>query len=382
MFEEEHEWFRQSAKEFVRREFTHRQEEHRAANAFDRDIWHRAGSAGFLGLGIPAEHGGSGTQDFRFNTVLDEELARASLAYASAISIHVDVVTPYLVELSAGSRRGRWLAGAASGDIVTAIAMTEPGAGSDLLGMRTRGRRTCDGWVLNGSKTFITNGATADLVVVAARTDEGTDSPALTLFGVEAGAPGFKKGRKLQKVGQHESDTAELFFEDVILTDDDVLGEVNAGFGHLIDRLPQERLAAACINIAHAQSAFELTLAYVKERQAFGRPIGTFQHNRFVLADLATRLDVTQTFVDRCVEEHNAGELSPVDAAKAKWWAADIQNTVIDACVQLHGGYGYMLEYDIARAWTDARITRIWAGSNEIMKEIIGRSLGLGDPRS
>jgi alkylation response protein AidB-like acyl-CoA dehydrogenase len=325
---------------------------------------------------VPVEHGGAGV-DFRFNAILGRALARAGLGLWGPFSVHVDIVAPYLVELATPGKKDEWLPRACRGEIVTAIAMTEPGTGSDLAALRTSARREGGDWLINGSKTFITNGFGADLVVVATRTGEPVRGRGLTLFAVEAGMPGFSRGRKLEKLGQHESDTAELFFEDVRVSSEHVLGEVDMGFFHMTDRLPQERLSAACGNIAHAAWAVEETLRYVTERHAFGRPIGTFQNSRFVLAELATMIEITQCYVNHCIAARAAGELTAVDAAKAKWWTSDVQNKVLDACVQLHGGYGYMEEYPIARAWVDGRITRVWAGTNEIMKEIVGRSLGL-----
>jgi len=380
LFTDEHELFRDAVRTFVVRHVTPHHERWREQRSIDREAWLEAGRQDFLGIAMPEEHGGGGVEDFRFAVVLGEELARAGLALASSFGIHTDIVAPYLAELTTPEQRGRWIPRFCSGELVTAIGMTEPGAGSDLAGLRTRARRDGGDWLLSGSKTFITNGMGADLVVVAARTGEGARE--ITLFAVEAGMAGFERGRKLEKVGQPEADTAELFFEDVRLPDEQVLGEVCGGFRAMMARLPQERLHTAVTNVAHARAAFETTLAYVQDRQAFGRPIGTFQHSRFLLAELATELDVAQAYVDRCVEEHVAGRLSAVDAAKAKWWTAEVQNRVIDACVQLHGGYGYMTEYAVARAWTDARVSKIWAGSNEIMKEIVGRDLGLGEPRA
>jgi long-chain-acyl-CoA dehydrogenase len=303
------------------------------------------------------------------------------MAYASSFSIHTDVVAPYLVRLTTDAQKARLLPPFCSGEMVTAIGMTEPEAGSDLQGLKTTARRDGDEWVLNGSKTFITNGAHADLVVVAARTATDPRGRGISLFAVEEGMEGFTRGRKLHKVGQHEADTAELFFDNVRLTDDALIGEVDRGFHHMMEHLAQERLGSAIANTAAAAHVLALTLDYVKERRAFGRPVGTFQNSRFLLADLQTRVDVTQAFVDRCVEAHAAGRLSAVDAAKAKWWSAEVQNVVADHCVQLHGGYGYMEEYEVAHVWMDARVTKIWAGSNEIMKEIIGRDLGLGEVR-
>jgi long-chain-acyl-CoA dehydrogenase len=379
IFSDEHTWFRDSVATFVEREITPRQVVIREQRRIPRDVWTAAGASGFLGLGIAEQYGGSGTADFRFNAVLQEELAAAGMAYASCLGIHTDVVAPYLTELTTRDQRERWLPGFCDGSRVTAMAMTEPEAGSDLAALRTRAARHDDGWVLSGSKTFITNGLAADLVIVAARTDRGPASQAITLFAVERDMPGFVRGRKLEKIGQHEADTAELFFEDVFVPDENVLGQVGRGFVHMMERLPQERLSAACANIAHAAAAVSRTLEYVRERRAFGRPIGTFQANRFALAEMATLIDVTRAYVDQCLMDHVNGTLSAVDAAKAKWWTADVQNAVIDRCVQLFGGYGYMSEYDVARAWADARVTRIWAGSNEIMKEVIGRALGLAD---
>jgi alkylation response protein AidB-like acyl-CoA dehydrogenase len=379
IFCDEHTWFRDSVDAFIEREITPREADIRERRQIPRDVWTAAGAGGLLGLGIAEEYGGSGTADFRFNAVLQEELAAAGMAYASCFGIHTDIVAPYLTELTTPDQRERWLPGFCDGTRVTAIAMTEPEAGSDLAALRTSAARHDGGWVLSGSKTFITNGLSADLVIVAARTARGSASRGITLFAVERDMPGFVRGRKLEKIGQHQSDTAELYFEDVSVPDENVLGEVGRGFVHMMERLPQERLSAACANIAHAAAAVSRTLEYVRERRAFGRPIGTFQANRFALAEMTTLIDVTRAYVDQCLMAHVNGGLSAVDAAKVKWWTADVQNTVIDRCVQLFGGYGYMAEYDVARAWADARVTKIWAGSNEIMKEMIGRSLGLAD---
>lgn len=382
LYSDEHNWFRESVAGFVSRDVLPNRERHREQRQIDRSVWLRAGEQGFLGLGVPAKYGGSDVDDFRFNAILNEELARAGVAYGSSFSIHTDVCAPYLLRLTDDAQKERWLPRFASGEIITAIGMTEPEAGSDLGALKSRAVRDGKaGWRLTGSKTFITNGANADLVIVAARTGTDNSRREITLFAVEEGDAGFSRGRKLQKVGQHEADTAELFFEDVPLSDEQVIGEVGRGFAHMMDHLAQERLGSACLNIAHAAVALETTLEYVRERKAFGRAIGSFQHNRFKLAEMLTRIEVTQAYVDRCVELHVARALSPVDAAKAKWFSAEVQGEVVDACVQLHGGYGYMEEYDVAHQWMDARVTRIWAGSNEIMKEIIGRSLGLGDPR-
>jgi long-chain-acyl-CoA dehydrogenase len=374
-FEDEHELFRESVAEFCRRHVVPELPRWREEHQIDREAWKEAGRQDFLGLDMPTEVGGSELSDFRFNQVLGEELAATSVAVNSAFCIHVDVCAPYLLELTTPEQRARWAPGFCSGELITAIAMTEPNAGSDLAALRTKAVREGDDWVLNGSKTFITNGIRADLVIVAART--GPERKDVSLLVVEGGAAGFTRGRKLEKVGQPEADTGELFFEDVHLPAENLIGELNRGFAHMMDRLPQERLSASIANVAHAAGVFAETLSYVKDRRAFGRPVGSFQHNRFLIAELDTELDVAQAYIDRCVEAHIAGRLSPVEAAKAKWWSADVQNRVIDACVQLHGGYGYMTEYPVAQAWMDARVTKIWAGSNEIMKDVIGRSLGL-----
>jgi alkylation response protein AidB-like acyl-CoA dehydrogenase len=370
----EHEDFRSAVEIFVERNVAPNHERWRQQGGIDRELWREAGRHDFLGFAVPVELGGSGINDFRFNAILIESLARAGLALASSIGIHTDVVAPYLLELTTSEQQQHWLPGFCSGEMVTAIAMTEPSAGSDLAALQSRANPTAGGWELSGSKTFITNGGSADLVITAARTGKGRHD--ITLFAVEADAPGFNRGRKLDKVGQPEADTAELFFEGVRLGPEHVLGEVNRGFVHMMERLPQERIHSAVINVAHAEAALTETLAYAKERHAFGRPIGDFQHNRFLLAELVTEMEVTRCYIDHCVAEHIVGRCSPVQAAKAKWWSAEVQNKVIDACVQLLGGYGYMREYAVARAWTDARVTKIWAGSNEIMKEIIGRDLG------
>jgi alkylation response protein AidB-like acyl-CoA dehydrogenase len=377
IYGEDHEAFRQSARTWVDREIRPRMEEFIDAKAFPRDIWISAGKQGFLGLEISAEFGGSEAQDYRFNAVLSEELSSVSAALSSCLGIHADIVAPYLADLCTDEQKERWLPRFCSGELVTAIGMTEPSGGSDLAALKTTAVQEGEVWIVNGSKTFITNGYSADLVVVAARTTPGSGAKGITLFGIETGMAGFTRGRKLDKVGQTESDTAELFFDNVRVPASNMIGELNMGFIHMMQRLPQERLGAAVSNLAHAWSVFEETLEYIKERKAFGQVIGSFQHNKFLAAELQTKLEVSRAYVDQCVLAFNAGDLSAVDAAKAKWWSAEVQNDVIDACVQLYGGYGYMNEYRVARAWRDARVTKIWAGSNEIMKELIGRELGL-----
>jgi alkylation response protein AidB-like acyl-CoA dehydrogenase len=378
LFDADHESFRDSVRSFLDREVRPNWDKYIEGKQFPREMWLAFGEAGLLGLEIPEQYGGSEAGDFRYNAVLCEELGKLSMALGSCHGIHADIVAPYLVELTTEEQRERWLPGFVSGEILTAIGMTEPSGGSDLAALKTTAVRDGDGWVLNGSKTFITNGYSADLVVVAARTDpEAKRGHGITLFGVEADMEGFSRGRKLDKVGQDESDTAELFFENVRVPDTNLIGEQNLGFIHMMNWLPQERLSNAIGNLAQASQILEETIEYVKERKAFGQPIGSFQYNKFLIAELVTKVEVTRGFLDNAVLAHSKGELTPVDAAKVKWWTADVQNDVLDACVQLYGGYGYMNEYRVARAWRDARVSKIWAGSNEIMKELIGRSLGL-----
>jgi alkylation response protein AidB-like acyl-CoA dehydrogenase len=377
LFNDEHEALRATTREFLNRNVVPQMEQFIRERALPRDFWIEAGKQGLLGLHVPDEWGGGGSEDYLFSVVVSEEFARVSASISSCVGIHFGVCAPYLVELTTDEQKRRWLPGLCSGELVCAIAMTEPGGGSDLAALRTTAVRDGADWVLNGSKTFITNGYGADLVIVAARTDPGKGARGITLFGVETAMAGFTRGRKLDKVGQTESDTAELFFADVRVPDALRIGPVGEGFIAMMQRLVGERVGAAVSNTAHAAQILEETIEYVKQRQAFGQSVGSFQHNKFKVAELVTRIDVTQAFVDQCVLAHAGGELTAADAAKAKWWSAQVQNDVLDECVQLYGGYGYMNEYRVARAWRDARVTKIWAGSNEIMKEIIGRDLGL-----
>lgn len=373
----DHESFRESVREFVERSLKPRAEEMLALKVIPRDIWLTAGKQGLLGLDIPEQYGGAGADDYLFNAISAEEIAKFNAAASSCFGIHSDVCPPYLVDLGTEDQKQRWLPGMAAGELICAIAMTEPSGGSDLAALKTTAVRDGDAWILNGSKTFITNGYQADLVIVAARTDPTKGAKGITLLMVEDGMPGFTRGRKLDKVGQEESDTAELFFEDVRVPDENRIGPEGMGFISMMQRLPQERVGAAVSNVAHAKQILVETIDYAKERKAFGQPIGAFQYNKFKLAELVTMIEVSEAYVDDCVLAHSKGELTAVDAAKAKWWTAQVQNDVLDACVQLHGGYGFMNEYRVARAWRDARVTKIWAGSNEIMKELIGRDLGL-----
>ena len=377
LYETEHEAFRESFRRFLQVEFVPHLDEWDAAGIVAREFYAAAGKSGFLAMDAPEEFGGGGVPDFRFNAVIMEEIMRTGAAGAGlGITLHNDVCLPYFLEYCSEEQKARWLPGIASGELITAIAMTEPGAGSDLAGIATTARRDGDVYVVNGAKTFITNGINADLVIVAARTSDDPHA-GLSLMVVERGMDGFERGKQIEKLGQHCSDTSELFFEDVHVPAENLLGPEGSGFGQLVARLVPERLILAVGALASAEAAFEITLDYVKERKAFGQPVGSFQHNKFKMAELQTKLEVTQAYVDDCVIAHTKGELTAVDAAKAKWWSAQVQNDVLDECVQLYGGYGYMNEYRVARAWRDARVTKIWAGSNEIMKELIGRDLGL-----
>ena len=377
IYGEDHEAFRASVKEFLDREVVPHLDDYAGNHGLPREFWLAAGAQGFLGLEIPEEYGGSEANDYRFNAVLTEELAKVNMTLPSCVGIHADIVAPYLVHLTTAEQKQRWLPGFCTGELLTGIGMTEPGGGSDLANLKTTAVRDGEEWVINGSKTFITNGYSADLVVVAARTDPEKGAKGITLFGIEATKEGFSRGRKLDKVGMEESDTAELFFENVRVTDAEIIGELDMGFIHMMQKLPQERISCAVANTAHAKQILVETLQYAKDRKAFGQSIGNFQHNKFLLAELFTQIEVCEAYLDKCVAAHARGELTSTEAAKAKWWSSQTQSEVLDHCVQLHGGYGFMNEYRVARAWRDARVTKIWAGSNEIMKELIGRELGL-----
>jgi alkylation response protein AidB-like acyl-CoA dehydrogenase len=342
-----------------------------------REIFTAAGKSGFLGMAIPEEYGGGGTDDFRFNQMLDEQVAAAGVTAAGlGIILHNDTCLPYFLSFCTDEQKQRWLPGIASGELITAVAMTEPGAGSDLAGIRTTAVRDGDDYVVNGSKTFITNGINADLVITAVRTGEDRHH-GMSLMILERGMAGFERGRNLDKLGMHSQDTAELSFSDVRVPAANLLGEEGAGFAQLTQKLPQERMSLAVNGVAEARAAFEETLSYVRDRKAFGKSISSFQNTKFVLAEVVTEIDVAQAYVDQCVRRLNDGELSPADAAKAKWWCTELQGRVIDKCLQLHGGYGYMTEYPVSRRYADARVTRIYGGTTEIMKSVVSKSLDL-----
>jgi alkylation response protein AidB-like acyl-CoA dehydrogenase len=376
LYEAVHEEFRALCRQFLAREAVPYHAQWERDGIVDREVWRKAGAAGLLGMDVPTEYGGGGQDDFRFHAVLDEEIIAAG-ATGLGFGLHNDIVAPYLTDLTTDEQRKRWLPGFCSGDTVTAIAMSEPGAGSDLAGVRTTAVRDGDSYVLNGQKTFITNGEMADLVIVVAKTAPDEGAHGVSLIVVESGTGGFTRGRRLAKVGLKANDTAELFFDDCRVPADNLLGAENHGFYQLMANLPRERLGIAVAAVAAAENILAMGLDYARTREAFGRPIGTFQHNRFLLAELSTEVTIARTFLNHCIAELNADRLSPVDAAMVKWWTTELQNKVADRCVQLHGGYGYMLEYPVAKAWLDSRVQSIYGGTTEIMKEIIGRGLGL-----
>jgi acyl-CoA dehydrogenase len=383
LFEPEHDALREAWGSFLDREVAPVYDDWERQRRIPREVLQRVGELGFLSPAVPERFGGAGIDDFRFNAVLTEEAARRGFTgIAMALSVHHDVAVPYLLELTTEEQKARWLPGVASGELIAAIAMSEPATGSDVAAISTRARRRNGGYVVSGAKTFISNGLNADVVVTAVRTGDTGRHGDISILVIEDGVPGFERGRNLEKLGTHSQDTAELFFDEVEVPSENLLGEEGQGFRYLMRNLAQERLAIAVTAAAGAQGALDRTLAYVKERRAFGRPVGTFQNSRFKLAACHAEMQVTQAHIDFAIARHVAGELSPEDAAIAKYWATESQGRIVDACLQLHGGYGYMLEYPIARAYVDARVNRIYGGSNEIMLEIVGRSLGLGEPRS
>jgi len=376
IFDAEHEAFRATVGTFLDKEVVPHHDAWEADGIVDREVWAKAGAHGLLGLQLEEEYGGGGTQDFRYNAVIGEEMARRGV-YGAAFPLFNDMIVPYLAASADDEQKRRWFPALCSGEKIAAIAMTEPGAGSDLQGIRTSAVDAGDHYVLNGQKTFISNGILADVVVVVARTDPGAGHKGISLLVVERGMDGFTRGRNLDKIGQHAQDTAELFFDDVRVPKENLLGEEGAGFLYLMTNLSQERLSIAVASAAACEAIFDLTLAYAKDRTAFGRAIGKFQHNRFVLAEMATDAHIARVFVDDCLKRHVAGELDPKTASMAKWWTTEVQKKLVDQGVQMHGGYGYMAEYPIARAYVNSRVQTIYGGTTEIQKEIIGRSLGI-----
>ncbi len=378
IYEKEHEIFRKQFQKFLQREVVPNLDQWEQDEIVPRALFEKMGEAGFLGMAVPEEYGGAGADDFRYNAIIGEEAGfHNAIGALLGPTLHTDIVLPYLLEYCTEEQRERWLPGATSGEIILAIAMTEPGTGSDLAGIQTEAIRDGDYYVLNGTKTFITNGINSDLIVVAAKTDPAGGHRGLSLFAVERGMQGFTRGRNLKKVGQHAQDTAELFFKDVRVPASNLLGEEGMGFMYLVHNLAQERLSLSVAAQAATEAAIRDTVAYVKERKAFGQPIGTFQNSRFVLAKAKTEAAVSRAFVEQCVVKLARKELTPDEASMAKYWTTDMQGRITDQLLQLWGGNGFMAETPIAKAWTDARVTRIYAGTNEIMLEIIGRGMGL-----
>ncbi|MDA2891333.1 acyl-CoA dehydrogenase family protein [Mycolicibacterium sp. BiH015] len=376
LFEPEHEMFRESFRTFLERHVAPHHDQWEKDKLVDRDVWQEAGKQGFLGMAVPEEFGGGGVDDFRYNTIITEEII-AKRYSGLGFSLHNDVVAPYLLRLTTEEQKQRWLPKFCSGELISAIAMTEPGTGSDLQGIKTRAVKEGDHYILNGAKTFITNGIHADLVIVVAQTDPDKGALGFSLLVVERGMEGFERGRKLDKIGLDAQDTAELSFTDVKVPAENLLGEEGQGFIYLMQNLPQERISIAIMAAAAMEAVLDVTLQYTKERKAFGKPIGSQQNSRFLLAELSTEATVVRMMVDEFIRLHLEEKLTVEQAAMAKWYSTEKQVHLIDRCLQLHGGYGYMREYDVARAYLDARVQTIYGGTTEIMKEIIGRSLGV-----
>jgi acyl-CoA dehydrogenase len=376
IFEPDHEAFRETVGTFLDKEAVPFHEQWEKDGVVDREVWAKAGAQGLLGLQLPEQYGGGGTPDFRYNAVVGEEMTKRGV-YGCAFPLFNDMIAPYLAANATDEQAERWFPGLCAGTTIAAIAMTEPGAGSDLQGISTRAEDAGDHYVLTGSKTFISNGILADLVIVVARTDPGAGHQGISLLVVERGMGGFERGRNLDKIGQHAQDTAELFFDHVRVPKANLLGAEGSGFVQLMTNLVQERLSIAVSAATACESLVDETLRYVKERTAFGRPVGSFQHSRFTVAEMATEARIARVFVDDCIARHVAGDLDTATASMAKWWTTELQNKIADRAVQLHGGYGYMAEYPVARAFVNSRVQTIYGGTTEIQKEIIGRSLGL-----
>lgn len=376
LFDADHDAFRDTVRAFFAKEVVPNHEQWERDGVVPRELWLKAGELGLLGFMMPTEYGGGGVTDFRYNAILQEELTRIG-ASGVGFALHTDLVSTYLLTYASEEQKKRWLPGFCSGELITAIAMTEPGTGSDLQSIATTAILDGDHYVVNGSKTFISNGINADLVIVACKTDPEAGAFGVSLLMLERGMEGFERGRNLDKIGLKAQDTAELFFDNVQVPASSVLGEPGQGFIYLMEKLPQERLTISVVAAAATRTMIDMTLDYVKGREAFGRPIGKFQNTRFTLAELETEQRIAQVFVDRSITELNAGTLTIEDAAAGKWWTTELQKKTADQCLQLHGGYGYMTEYPIAKAYLDTRIQTIYGGTTEIMKEIIGRSLGL-----
>ena len=378
IFEPEHRDFRDTVRRFVDDEIMPDFEQWETDGIVSRELFTKAGAKNMLAMSVSEEYGGLGLKDFRFNQIIGEEgYLKGATGAVLGITLHNDVCLPYFEEYCNEQQRERWLPGIVDGSLITAVAMTEPGIGSDLASMSTKAILNGDHYVVDGSKTFITNGINADLIITAVKTDPSEKHRGMSILIIERGMEGFERGRNLEKVGMHSQDTAELFFNEVKVPVENLLGSEGEGFRYLVSNLAQERMSIAVAAVASARAAMNWTLDYEKERHAFGTPVGSFQNSRFQMAEIKTEVDIATVFIDKCVESLNAGQLTVEDAAEAKWWTTEMADRVIDKCVQLHGGYGYMLEYPIARAYADNRVTRIYGGTTEIMKEIVGRSMGL-----
>ena len=376
IFEDDHNAFRDTVRTFCEKEIAPNHDQWEKDSIVPRELWTKAGELGLLGFMMPEEHGGGGIKDFRFNAILAEEITRVG-GSGVGFGIQTDLVSGYLERYATEEQKKRWYPKFCTGEMITAIAMTEPGTGSDLQGIQTTAKRDGDEWVINGAKTFITNGINADFVIVVCKTDPDAGAMGFSLIVVERGAEGFERGRNLEKIGLKAQDTAELFFDNVRVPVANLLGEENQGFVHLMENLPQERLIISVIAAAATRLMIDMTVEYMKERKAFGKPIGSFQNSRFTMAELETEQQIAQVFVDRSIMELNAGTLSVADAAMGKWWTTELQKRTADTCLQMHGGYGYMSEYRISKAYLDTRIQTIYGGTTEVMKEIVGRTMGL-----
>ena len=375
IFEDIHNEFRATARAFFERECAPNSEKWEREGKVSREAWRAAGEHGLIGWALPERFGGMGLTDYRFNQILSEEMM-ATGSVGIGLGVQNDILVPYLDDLTTEEQKGRWLPKFISGEYIGSIAMSEPAAGSDLAGIKTTATDAGDHWVVNGQKTFISNGLLSKLVLTAVKTDPSAGRKGISLLMIEDGMEGFSRGRKLDKIGQWSADTAELFFDNVQVPKENLVGELNHGFYHLLSHLPSERLGIACYGLPMARRALELTKTYALERTAFGQPVGKFQVNRHFLAEMQTKLDAAQTYLDQCVLALNEGELTAEDAAGLKWWTTEVQWEIIDRCLQLHGGYGYINEYEVARLWRDSRVQRLYGGTTEIMKDLMGRSMG------
>ena len=375
IFDDIHDEFRATARAFFERDCAPHTEEWERDGKVSREAWRSAGEHGLIGWALPEKYGGMGIDDFRFNQIVSEEMF-GSGSVGIGLGVQNDILVPYLNDLTSEGQKERWLPKFISGEYIGSIAMSEPAAGSDLAGIKTSARDDGDAWIVNGQKTFISNGLLSKLVLTAVKTDPSAGHKGISLLMIEDGMDGFTRGRKLDKIGQYSADTAELFFENVRVSKDNLVGELNKGFYHLVSHLPSERVGIACYALPAARRALELTMSYASERIAFGQPIGKFQVNRHFIVEMQTKLDAAQTYLDQCVLALNEGQLSDRDAAGLKWWTSEVQWEIMDRCLQIYGGYGYINEYEVARLWRDARVQRLYGGTTEIMKDLMGRAMG------